>query len=980
MIFRLVFRKLFYSTLWLLVILSSLLLFLLTTTPGLYLLVKTTSHFVPGTLQFEGLKGEAAGRIHIDKLHYTDKSQEINLTEFQLHWRLKDLLHRRINVRSLQIERLDYKQVPSTQPVNCQTPPSEHADYALPSLPVELLINKLTVQNLRVTLNNEIQQVDGLKLRVQLKKDLWLLDELQLGYQQQQLGLQAWMQTKPPYQAAANLSLNSISPEGAKGELLFAGDQALYSWRGKLNQPGVLSGHGSIEHFSEVNAQFQWADLKWPLEKPELEIAKGQLQITGKLSNLLLQMQAQFTQPLKGQLTLNAIANQDKISSTTDFNSREGKLHLQTLYSLNGKPGLQGSLNASFSEYFLPDSPLKELQTHLKFAGENLENLLLNGQINALYYQQALKAVIKSQGQTQSAQINLGNNQILIKHLPNKPWQLNAALSEPALLHPSLAGLKTRITAMGNFETEYKGKLLIEIAQGSYQIPDKELLAFKGGKFEANLVKSGLKTSGNFNIDSDKSIRLAIDLPKFSFLQADLNQQAIKGSVRLVINSLDFLANMSPEISKTSGQLLANLDIKGSIGKPDLSGLMDLKNGSLVAKRNGLTLSPVDIKLKSQDNHWLVTGNLYAGEKPLKIAGNGDFFPEVKGQLSVDGENLLVMNTAEYVIYLSPHLKFIFTPSSLALNGRLVIPKASLKPQSFNNTVTLSSDVVFKDKKPADNPLHIDANVNVEMGDEVELAVKGLNGFLRGSINLRQLPDGPLNAGGELTITNGKYQAYGQDLTIEQGELLFTGGLIDNPGLNIRAVRKFSNTTATFAGSDQLFDFNPSNIQTLDFGNKLTVGIEVSGRLLSPQVKLFSNPATLSQADILSMLLLGRPANQANKSGGQLLLTAISSMNLDSGSNGLQLVNQLKQKLGVDFNLANNSTYNKQTNQVNDTTSLVVGKAISKRLYLSYNVGLSQADSNVLTLKYLLNKFFSIQVDASTTGSGIDLLYTHQKE
>lgn len=347
--------------------------------------------------------------------------------------------------------------------------------------------------------------------------------------------------------------------------------------------------------------------------------------------------------------------------------------------------------------------------------------------------------------------------------------------------------------------------------------------------------------------------------------------------------------------------------------------------------------------------------------------------------MSLEGDNLLVMNSSEYTIYISPHLKFEFSPSSLVLNGKLLIPKASLKPQSFNNTVTLSSDVVFTDAKPADNPLHIDANVNVEMGDEVELAVKGLNGFLRGSINLRQLPEGPLNAGGELTIHDGKYQAYGQDLTIEQGELLFTGGLIDNPGLNIRAVRKFSNTTASFAGSDQLFDFNPSNIQTLDFGNKLTVGIEVSGRLLSPQVKLFSNPATLSQADILSMLLLGRPASQANKSGGQLLLTAISSMNLNSGSNGLQLVNQLKQKLGVDFNIANNSTYNKQTNQVNDTTSLVVGKSLSKRLYLSYNVGLSQADSNVLTLKYLLNKFFSIQIDASPTGSGIDLLYTHQK-
>lgn len=68
------------------------------------------------------------------------------------------------------------------------------------------------------------------------------------------------------------------------------------------------------------------------------------------------------------------------------------------------------------------------------------------------------------------------------------------------------------------------------------------------------------------------------------------------------------------------------------------------------------------------------------------------------------------------------------------------------------------------------------------------------------------------------------------------------------------------------------------------------------------------------------------------------------------------------------------------TNQVSDTTSVVVGKSLSKRIYLSYNVGLSQADPNVLTLKYLLNKFFSIQVSSSDTSNGIDLLYTATKE
>ena len=148
------------------------------------------------------------------------------------------------------------------------------------------------------------------------------------------------------------------------------------------------------------------------------------------------------------------------------------------------------------------------------------------------------------------------------------------------------------------------------------------------------------------------------------------------------------------------------------------------------------------------------------------------------------------------------------------------------------------------------------------------------------------------------------------------------------------------------------------------------MGVEVTGRLTSPNILLFSIPSILSQSDILSMLILGRPASQANQSGGQLLLAAISSMNLGSRTNSTQLLEQLKQNLGLDFNMQTNSNYNQQTKQVSNTTAFVVGKTLSKRLYLSYNVGLSQVDPNVLILKYLLNTFFSIQVSSSKTGNG----------
>jgi len=265
------------------------------------------------------------------------------------------------------------------------------------------------------------------------------------------------------------------------------------------------------------------------------------------------------------------------------------------------------------------------------------------------------------------------------------------------------------------------------------------------------------------------------------------------------------------------------------------------------------------------------------------------------------------------------------------------------------------------------------------MGNEVELTVKGLHANLGGMVHLKQVPQGSINAVGELSVSKGEYKAYGQDLTIEQGELIFTGGGVTNPGINLRAAKKIDTTTTSTAGSNQSFDFNNTNLQSANVRGNISVGVEVSGRLAQPKIVLFSNPSILSQADILSMLVLGRPANQADKAGGQLLLAAISSMNLGNGTNGAQLLEQLKKNLGLDLSVQTTSNYNLATNQFSDNTAVVVGKSLSKRIYVSYNVGLSQSDPNVLTLKYLLNKSYSIQVRSSTTSNGIDILYTSSK-
>lgn len=563
-------------------------------------------------------------------------------------------------------------------------------------------------------------------------------------------------------------------------------------------------------------------------------------------------------------------------------------------------------------------------------------------------------------------------------------WQLSARIKNQQATVKSRLDLKadeikTSLLANAVFNHAQDAKLNLTIHPGSYQLPKGSPIAtlpFKGGELAVALTPQALQAKGQLIIDEHKKFELALRIPKFR-LNDIKTDQTIDGKLNLSINTLDFLQDVSKTVEHVAGQLQMNLIAKGTIAKPIVTGALLLTNGSLSLPKSGVIFSPIQATIRTSNKHWQAEGSISSGGHLLTLNGQGNYTPHVTGKIDLKSDNFTIMKTAEYMIDISPQLVITLAPNLLHVTGLILIPTAQLKPISFRDSVNLPDDVVFVSEKTNENPnpFNITTDVLLKMGEKVALDIKGLHGFLDGTIQVKQQPKNPMSAMGELTIREGKYHAYGQDLTIEQGQLLFTGGPIDNPGINIRAIRKF-NSAADFSNDE----FNAASLEPVDFGNKTTVGIQINGRLNSNKIRLFSVPASLSQSDILSMLILGKPASQANKAGGKLLLAAISSMNLDSGTKGMQLLDQLKQKLGLDFNIQSNTLYNQYTNQATDNTALVVGKSLSKRLYLSYNISLLQTDSNVLTLKYLLNKFFSIQVNASDTASGVDLLYTRKKD
>ncbi len=952
--------------------LVSIAIFLLTTTPGFYLVIKVANSFLPGQLSVSNIEGRLIDKFSIQQLSYQDNDLTIELNKVKAEWKIHALLHRQLTIKNLEAQQLKITRHSLIKKSK------KYWNFA--KLPFPIIIQRAAVNELQYNQNGFHQQAKNLYLEASLRTNEWQLPQLAVDLNQINLQVNARGKLQAPYALSAFLKLKTATTQhlALEGQVKLKGDNSLYFWQGFFTKPGKLRFSGSLKNGHELNNYMDWETISWPINATNnLVSPQGKMALTGNLRNLKLDLNTQISHPLNAELKIQAQTIAEEIKAHTIIKLAEGNLESTLKYNLRTTPALEGTIAAQVVNFF----SLSNLQLRSQFSGNNKADFKLHSYLTARYFEHPLQAFINYENNKFQSDLKLERNHLEFITTPNYEGKLKAELLEPALIHPALKGLKTSILIQGSFQNAKQGQISLAVHPGSYQLPKSSLiprLDFIGGELKAQLTPKHLEIGGKLLLDAHKKLALMLELPRFQFSKGASPKQQVMGELSLNIDSLNFLHSLSEELQNADGQLQATLKASGRLRSPHIEGQINLEKGSMELPAWGVNFQDIQLQLKSFATTWEGQGRIHSNGKTLNLQAKGLFSPQVNGLVTIEGDNVPLIQTPEYSLNLSPHLQFQFTPHSMNLSGNILIPKAELKIQNFHKSASLSDDVVFVGHKEA-RSLPINTDIRVEMGPEVAINVKGLKGFLVGALQLKKVPTTPFTANGELTIREGKYEAYGQDLKIYEGQLIFAGVLETNPGIRVRAIREFNNTAATFSGSNQLFDFNNTNIQTLDFGNKTTVGIEVSGRLNAPKIDLFSRPSTLSQADILSMLLLGRPANQANKASGQFLLAALSSLNLDSSTSGAQLLTQLKQSLGINFSLENTSQFNPQTKQISDKKSVVVGKSISKRLYVSYNVGLSQADTNILTVTYLLNKFFSIQVNASTIANGIDLLYTHSK-
>ncbi len=431
-------------------------------------------------------------------------------------------------------------------------------------------------------------------------------------------------------------------------------------------------------------------------------------------------------------------------------------------------------------------------------------------------------------------------------------------------------------------------------------------------------------------------------------------QQAARGSAAPVTSWRDMPLNATlradstalallylyvPEIDRSAGDLSLDFVVGGTLGTPLVNGVLRIDNGELDFYQVNLSLREIRAEARLIDNGFVLTSSARAGpgtvaaDAQLNWRGGQPF-----GELRLQGKDLLVIDVPEARITASPDLRFRVAGRELAATGTVDIPAARIIPADLTGATLTSSDEVLVGETPRDPDasFRVSSNLRLTLGDRVTLDSFGLSGRLAGSLNVTTTADGISRGSGELGITEGKYAALGRRLDIERGRLIFTGGLLGDPGVDLRATKEFPDVRA---------------------------GVNVRGTLREPRMTFFSEPS-LPQSQVVSLILAGGTLESAQNGN-----IAGSGRNAILAQGGAILAQQIGQRIGIEDvgieqNLANEA-------------SLVFGKYLSSRLYISYGVSLAEA-INTLKLRYSINDRWTLRTEAGKEASA-EVVFTVEK-
>ncbi|MEY4761584.1 MAG: hypothetical protein RLZZ200_1440 [Pseudomonadota bacterium] len=464
----------------------------------------------------------------------------------------------------------------------------------------------------------------------------------------------------------------------------------------------------------------------------------------------------------------------------------------------------------------------------------------------------------------------------------------------------------------------------------------EEQLAFGNGVVDASATPE------------DFSLQVGLDAGKAGSLRgqllgkrvgADWRGHSVHGDFSLETDGLNLLDAYVPGLDRAAGRLTARASVDGTLGTPSFDGDLQLRNGEVDLYVVNLALRDISLDAKLDGRGLQFSGSTRAGDGKAQASGTLEWRERRPfGTVHLDGENLKLVDIPEARATASPRLDFTIEGNRINVAGEVRIPQANFEPVTITNAVLSSGDEVIAGQPVAQRQRawQVTSDVTLTLGDKVSIESHGLTGRITGSIRTHLDETQASRGSGELSVADGKYAAFGRMLDIARGRLIFNNGTLNDPGIDLRAQKVFPDVTA---------------------------GVNVRGSLRAPRMTFFSEPA-IPQSQIVSLILAGGSLDSVQNSSRQG-----AARNEALAQGGAIIAQQIGSRIGIQDVGIESDTANE--------TSLVLGKYLSPRLYVSYGISLAEA-INTVKLRYTVGDRWTIKTESGKARSA-DLVYTIQK-
>jgi translocation and assembly module TamB len=481
----------------------------------------------------------------------------------------------------------------------------------------------------------------------------------------------------------------------------------------------------------------------------------------------------------------------------------------------------------------------------------------------------------------------------------------------------------------------------------------------------ARVVQDGPR---QFTLEASSPLRLT--LAPFAYAAAG----TLSGTLRANAIDLAFLDPLLPQVSKLAGTLNADLVLGGTIAQPEAHGPLAITGGRAYVVPVGLTYDPIEVRLtlagtavsietlRIASRNGTLTGGGSARVGPESATMDARFqldrfplFANEFGAGTVSGWMWLTGTVAAPVVEgaLTTDRLVLLVPESLPGSVRppdptiTVIGPAAAAAGGEHPTPQSATTTAAEPGAPARAPtpgIYDRAAITVQIAVPHDAWIRrsDTNIELRGWMTAWKKPAQELALAGVIDTVRGWYTFQGKTFTLEEGRVSF-GGQDFDPLLELTAIYK--------AGD-------------------YTVRVKLGGTLTKPTLALESEPA-LEQADVLSVLLFGKPASELSR--GESTGLREQAIGVASSYVASELRQSVADTLGLD-------TLQFETGGAGaQGAAVTLGKYVAPDVFVSLAHRFAKQNVQEIRVEYTVTPHLSIETSSDTLGeSGIDVFWKNR--